>query len=64
MKTRIIEIVDSRNNSKYIPQYKILFWWFRFEDARGLHFEFESLDLAKVWLKYQASRPKVIIHEN
>ena len=63
MKTRIIEIVDSRNDSKYIPQFKILFWWFRFVDARSRHYEFESLDQAKKWLNYKAC-VQVIIHEN
>ena len=63
MKTRIIEIVDSKNKSKYVPQYKTLFWWFKFEIPYGPHVEFESLEQAKEWLNYNSCK-QVIIHPN
>lgn len=63
MKTRIIEIVDSYNNSTYIPQYKFYFWWLRFQDLHGLDIKFDSLDQAKGWLIYNPCK-QVIVHAN
>jgi hypothetical protein len=63
MKTRIIEIVDSKNKSKYVPQNKILFWWCSFKNLYGGCVEFESLDQARNWLNYDSCK-QVIIHAN
>jgi hypothetical protein len=63
MKTRIIEVVDSRNKRRYFPQYKFLFWWRNFENLHGSDMAFESLFRAKAWLNYNPCK-EIIVHEN
>jgi hypothetical protein len=63
MKTRILEVVDSRNKKRYFPQYKFLFWWRKFENLHGCDVAFDSLFRAKAWLNYNPCK-EIIVHEN
>lgn len=50
---RIIEEVDSRNISNFIPERKIFgLWWWRWEDYRGT-VSFDTLKEATNWICYK-----------
>lgn len=54
---RIIERIDSKGISRFIPQRKVMWWWFSYEDLHEGHtcgeVEFAKLEDCKAWLLYE-----------
>jgi len=58
---RILEKIDSDGISRFIPQKKILFWWFSYEGYPAGEVKFDSLEECKKWLLYERTAI-VLVH--
>lgn len=52
-KKRIIEYIDSNGASRFVPQYKFLWWWFSYETYPCGQLEFFDYEKCKEWLLYE-----------
>ena len=48
-----IKAVDKQNETHYFPQYKFLFLWFTFEDAKGAKVSFPNIMDAKKFIEFK-----------
>jgi len=57
---RIVEVIDSKGESWYYPQFKFLLWWFDFYRAPHVKYRFYHFNDCKDFLLYERVAKKRI----